>query len=447
MAYVVALAEGDGPEALKVAEASCALAMLQGEGFPLPSFSAAVEGYDALGDRLRPADGGTITFSGEKPQSVSQAHKDRWNFGRDQRQAFYERMAEEKPSRAMTDDFASMVGNPPAGLPKSLNGKFAVFFADGNGIGKMREAAIAAEGLQGLSKFSKAFKDLQKGLLRNIVGWLDEGAENRPLIFLDSQEETGDPTAALRFETLMWGGDEIVFVMPSWLALEFAARFDDWTKDWALASGPNGAKSSVTFSCGLVVAPSKTPIRQVKAVAEDLVEGLKSMPDVDEGTNRLQIEIFESLALPETDIASYRMRLFGADATFDNDQERNAVAKQLSSALAIAKRDGVETLRKRLVALKDDEQGIPRSQLYRLLRQAGEEAYRAGSEDDASLQSAYDVYLQRAGADHAPDLPQLNVMAGIGDGQQLALALNLAVIASLWDYVLADGFGRGADHG
>lgn len=429
LAYVVSLVKGSDAKALAAAESACNVQKLQGEGFPLPKFDTSAEGFDERGDRERPALPGCKIGK----DLVSAAHMARHEFGKDQRQGFYTRMSGRRPTYDFTDDFEAMMDSPPSvdgvDLPVSLQNKVAVFFADGNKLNCLRQKATENGGLDGLQKFSDKLKADQKGLLGEIVDWLEAGAENSPDAFLSKKVAAKDE---LRFETLMWGGDEVLFVMPAWLGLDFAGKFFEWTKGWKTPSGDN-----LTYSAGLVICGHKTPIRQSKEIAEKLARACKD-EQPDGKHSALQIEVFESLSLPVGDFNDYRNQLYaGADAAIRNGQLTIAgkEAGEMFAAIARIKQDG----------------DFPRSQLYRLLRLAARSEFASGKRGengelaDEALRKEYENYRQRAGEGKAPEAKDLEVIPNLANGAKAGFAMNLAMISMLWDYAAPLEAGRGEE--
>ncbi|MFZ1679650.1 MAG: hypothetical protein WAT70_01415 [Rhizobiaceae bacterium] len=438
LAYVTALVEGDDALALASAESLCNVRKLQGEGFPLPSLSPDIDAFDAF-DRARPADhrdrdGKRIRW---KRKDASQATVDRGDFGSDQRQKFYESLAGRKPAYEFTDDFEAMVKSPPKvggkPLPVSLHGKVAVFYADGNRLNKLRQAEMAA-GMGKFKEFSESLRMKQQELLGHILDWLHEGARETPDAFLYNHPIEGDQ---YRFETLLWGGDELLFVMPSWLGLDFAARFFAWTKGWMTPAGLD-----ITFSAGLVFCDHKTPIRLSKAVADEMASLCKTMQlETSTRDNQtkslLQVEAFESLSLPEGSFKGFRENLYPGGDRADERDRLLAVpgghAGTLFAGVAALKRNGA----------------LPRSQIYKLLRLATEEGFalarateRPKEKDGVAIPARsrlideYEKYRSRAGAGKAPEVSELFLLQPERDITTIipSLALNLAVIAMLWDY-------------
>lgn len=395
---VSAVENGNVAKALAVAEALNDTERYQGKGYPLPQFDKSVSGYDAAGDRTRPADKG----------NASSARLARQNFGRGQRQRFYRSYLGKEPSHEFTEDFGSMVADAPALEAVSPGSKTAVFYADGNKLGAARNAALK-NGVDSLSAFSGKLKDLQIALLGSIVQWLETGARERPKHFLSDDR--------FRFETLMWGGDEVLFVMPSWLALEFAANFFEWTQGWDVGVG-----ADVTFSAGLVIANHKTPIRQTKSLADDLAELNK---DKDKASSAIQIEIFESISVPDTDLGTYRKKLYPGIHDGDSDA--------LNAALAVPGAK-LGSLLNKIGELKQDN-GLPKSQLYALLRKGAVDSGPNRGRIEAPTETAFLEWKRRAGSGADVDWSDIKIL-----GETVAPELSLAMLAMLWDYV--DGGGN-----
>lgn len=441
MAYVVGMAEGDDQAALIRAEALCNAAAAQSAFPALPAFR---RDQTKPGERRDPRP----ALPGKK---VSAAIEDRAEFGRRQRQIFYRKFLDEGsdgPNFDFSDEFEEITQGAGrlfqrisgetetlSKLPLSLHNKMAVFFADGNAFGKHRDRAIdRAKDLSGLTKLSADLVKHQQELLKAITAWLQEHYQ--------SDEENAwfaydrrDGILRARFETLMWGGDEMLFVLPSWLAFDFAELFFSTVKDWTVDGNP------LTFSAGMVICDRKTPISQAKTVAEDLSNASKKIArDAGPyGLNTLQIEIFEGLSLPEHEVDSFRARLyFHGRAVADDEDQKQQTNMQLT-----IKGDDVRGLASRITDL---QKKLPRSQVQKLLDIGSREgvAYTrtARAEKDETeerpehkqLKDTFETYLKRAGSDSKLHPKELSVLKPI-DGKPASLAIDIAMIARLWDYV------------
>jgi hypothetical protein len=410
-------------------------------------------------DAIRPA---TVTFEHpktrlvgsnsesqkEKAELVSHSFVDRFHYGREMRQLFYTSAAihgglggattwADLGDFHFTNNFEHLIADPPSSVTSALRNKIAVFYADGNKFTQIRESSRDVAAYAG---FSTTVRTFQSNLVKEIVAWLKSGA-------LGDLKEAyalfdGDK-AGFRFETLLWGGDELTFVMPAWLGLEFVGKFREWTKGW------NASGASLTHGMGLVFCNYKTPIRSARRVANiiaDLGKDAYKKEDEDKlTTDLLQIEAFESLALPDTkeQLRAYRRKLFGLDG-FDNSD--SVVDKQIERLLTL-RGDRIRAVLGAALALKAED-GFPRSQIYRWLREAsGNPEYfkqrarplgnDASSFEHDLLDASIETYLRRAGAGikkkrtgKALAVDDLAIL-----GADAPLAHSLSYAAMLWDYV------------
>lgn len=375
-----------------------------------------------------------------KPLRVSQSVKARKAYGRLARQAFYrldialgEKLADEvlreKPEDEVlgktgvgltfTDDLQAIVerGRDPnspfseVALPLQIQNKIAVIYADGNGFGAAREE------INSTAEFSAKVRPLQRKLLARLLRRLAKGAfesKNEAFALREGQR------LGLRFETLLWGGDEMCFVMPAWLAIGFVGAF--LSEDpWQVA----GVK--LTHALGVAIADRKTPIRQLQYIAKTSADAAKEA-DL-RHCNSVTFDIFESLAPPDDDLGRARASLFGVSARESN------FANQLAF-----KGDHYLELVKHLTRITGAN-GFPRSQIYAALRAArlagGEDLL--GREAQAASDRSLLVYAQRAGRDGEIKVEELRLPGGKPPVLSAASAppsvLDLARIALLWDYV------------
>ncbi|MEM9733166.1 MAG: hypothetical protein AAF903_06730 [Pseudomonadota bacterium] len=440
MAYTASIVEitGTVEQALIRAEALNAVQAQQFARLPLPTFDPDTQKPDTLGDRKRPAHK-KVKLGQMGEHDISDAHLARRRFGSQQRQRFYRdfarQVAEEEASgpdmgEAFTHDFASLVENPPPHwfdpktgekrpLPVSVRGKTAVFYADGNRFSRLFAAAQTAQDLGELSAY---LRQQQGELLHGLLEWYRLGAQTTPHAFQFTGDD-GNPR--YRLETLLFGGDEMLFVLPAWLALGFVSEF------YRLMDGWRFGEKRLSFSGGLVIANANTPIRQTKALAEALAEENKARFEGEGAAaalesaeaNGLQIEIFESLTVPDDDLAAYRQRLYFSGAAASDEQRA-----QLSHHLTIAGRD-LPLLVERVEALLHSENSLPRSQLYRMLRDytaMGGEAVRA------DLQPSFNRWKKRAGAASPISFQQLDLLHTSAENPRTGLSLSQA--AMLYDY-------------
>ena len=318
-------------------------------------------------------------------------------------------------------DFETILDNPPEpnNLPVSLKGKFAIFYADGNKFGRLRDAAGGDPA--SLKSFSNKLQDLQVGkLMGQLLHWLTKHEHARTL---DGQ---------LAFETLLWGGDELMFVMPSWLGIEFAQKFFEWTADenWVW----NGER--MTFGAGLLFAPRKSPIKDLSAYVHDLGDCAKSCFDKGHPYGQLQIDVLESQEIPRDGPAAHRYRLLGVK---EEDQQWLTM-----HATAPDKTKGSWELS--VLRIVDDlkAQAFPRSQIYKALRSLPAQSAIFSQAADIAVKSSLEFYRAGAGSSFSGLIdglvgpkPTVDLATDLENLKQAPArcALKLYLVASLWDYV------------
>jgi CRISPR/Cas system CSM-associated protein Csm3 (group 7 of RAMP superfamily) len=239
-------------QALLVAEARNKANQLRIWSMPPVDYDGGAVDADTL-DGIRPA-----TRDDALRGRLSPSVQARRNFGRMSRNGFYRRLPEaERPAThgyRFAQDFSDIVTAPPRDAALSARAKIAVFYADGNAFGTRRTFV-------GSRKFSADLTELQDRLLSKIVGWLRKGAcKNFPAFAVGGADK-----AILRFETLIWGGDETLFVLPAWLAVDFISFYLRETAEWDVG-GP------LTHAIGVVIAHHKAPIRQLSRLAHEAAD-------------------------------------------------------------------------------------------------------------------------------------------------------------------------------
>lgn len=77
------------------------------------------------------------------------------------------------------------------------------------------------------------------------------------------------PKGNYRIETLLWGGDEIIWVAPAWKGWEVLSFFYEQSKNWKFKN------NALTHAAGLVFCHHNAPIHRVRKLAEKLAEEAK----------------------------------------------------------------------------------------------------------------------------------------------------------------------------
>ncbi|KQB14193.1 hypothetical protein AP071_15800 [Rhodobacter capsulatus] len=254
---------------------------------------------------------------------------DRRRFGIDKKQAL---IAEETDPKKLSHAaqkalaragraFAMQMGSiseqaaPPEGLKQSLQDKVCVITLDGNGFGAIQDAALAkSDTIEAQIMFDQALAGMRSELIAQVFSQvIDAGGEGVPCAEEEAvRRELKDPirdgAPVIRFELLLWGGDEIMFVVPArigWQVLESIGT---------AAARLRVLEKPVSFSVGAVFCHHDAPIVRVKALADGLCGHIKRLkPDTGGGRDGkaatlFMIEVLESFDHVGMDLAAHLAR-------------------------------------------------------------------------------------------------------------------------------------------
>src|SRR5579872_3506291 len=142
----------------------------------------------------------------ENGEPVSTSVQIRRKYGREQKQAFYQRQAN-IPCPRFVNDFSKLTGDNSRG---NLNHKMAVIHLDGNRFGEIQNVLCASP--ESLQDFDHTLRRLRSGMLLELI---QQTASKGAWTDKNKDDEAGEH----RIETLLWGGDEIIWVVPAWTGL------------------------------------------------------------------------------------------------------------------------------------------------------------------------------------------------------------------------------------
>ncbi|WP_374763740.1 Cas10/Cmr2 second palm domain-containing protein [Yunchengibacter salinarum] len=319
----------------------------------------------------------------EKADEASLSVAARRRYGQKLRQAFYEQELGRSvvPDRKFSDNFEEIAESTPKGikLPLSVQGKIAVLYLDGNKFTATREKAIRESNVPLATEkdFAENVKTAQRGLLRAVL---------KKVCALQ-------PEGVIPFETLLWGGDEYMFVFPAWMAFPVLETLADALRDEAWSEIAGGQKQPLTHAVGLAIAHYKTPIRQLTEIARHIAdEGKKALGN--QSANVIQMEIFESESATagKSAITAHRKELFKGveekDFTFllgEAGEDKQGLPSLLDLADRVHALAAGESGKDE--ASPNGGEPIARSQLYHLIRHLEQEA-QATKIDQEKLREA-----------------------------------------------------------
>ncbi len=374
-------------------------------------------------DRRRPVDqephrmGGGLRY-------VSASVWARWNYGRNLRQEFYRDILgaaefDRAPFR-VTNSLQDLVRDPPH-VPAALNSKVALIHLDGNRFTEIRELTIFGSKVPRGEKeprhraFAEHVRRLRRDLLVRIVEWLRADPHNS---FLDEENLEG-PVERLRFETLLWGGDEALFVVPAWAAMNLLPVIAEALSDpeWTWQGLP------LTHAVGVVIGNVKTPIAVLRDLAEDLGREAKDKVLKDcalkDLATAVSIHVSESVEPPQADLADFRRYLYGTD---------------LPRAFTLIAPVEVQQMLGLLRHFRDEKRGLPRSQLFGLIREFRDKGLlHAGNAPE--VKDFLNVRVAEAFKRGGCEVPLSSLCAKALGYSEEAPLLPLIRLAELWDYV------------
>lgn len=212
------------------------------------------------------------------------------------------------------DDFADRKLN----LPMQLANKIALIYLDGNKFGKLFEACKKQDEIAALSQQLQGF---QSEMMAEILSWIMERGldprENDMIAPTRYLEERGKSVPErVRFETLLWGGDEMMFAVPAWRAWELMGVIEAALKKFMMTTKRDGITRSRLLSHGisLVFANVKTPIESLKSMAYQLADEAKINSSTAESSSEMpfawQVGVSEGMDISGSDILGSRGKSF-----------------------------------------------------------------------------------------------------------------------------------------
>lgn len=212
---------------------------------------------------------------------MSKSVKARREYSKDQkRRDFYtERITDDTELLEFTSDFNELSSDKKQ--HELLHHKMAVIYIDGNKFGNFQSKYCKAENT--LERFDISVREGQNSILNCIIkSALD-----------DTTGCWNTDSGKIRLETLLWGGDEIIWVVPAWLGLTVLDTFYKQadkhitfvenrpvklTKKQKRRAKKNATPKTTAIThhlkhaAGLVFCNYKAPIHRVINLAKDLAE-------------------------------------------------------------------------------------------------------------------------------------------------------------------------------
>jgi len=253
--------------------ALCRWQQYQKPSFVLPEASKVNE--QCFLDRVRP--GTEDEKVGTENKKVSIAVHARRTKGKELRKNLYKSLLGDSfinpitgTEVKFTDELKELSESKEAGI---LDGKIAFIHIDGNRFGRIRDEICLDE---------DKYRDLQAKIQEK----LRKATLSKIINYAISEKSFQTDENKIRFETLLWGGDEIDWIVPAWQGLQVLQMFFEITNDAEF----EGIK--LTHAAGVVFCHHDPPILQIRRYANQLCEiAKKDIPKngarIDNSCNRI----------------------------------------------------------------------------------------------------------------------------------------------------------------
>lgn len=214
-----------------------------------PSFSfqppaAAVCSYD----KVSPAPGKDLTTP-HKNRFQSLSVKHRRNYGKSQkRQSFYHKKTQITDSLQFTNDLDELSNAPAQGI---LHNKIALIYIDGNNFGNIQKNSKTDTAQR---KFDQNTRRGRETLLHNFIESIKD----------DLNWKNNE---AIRLETLLWGGDEIIWVVPAWQGIRTLEFFYQQAKTLI-----KNNEEELYHAASIIFAHHNAPIHAITELAKNLAD-------------------------------------------------------------------------------------------------------------------------------------------------------------------------------
>jgi len=273
-------------ESIEHLTAECRRQQYKTLSFVLPKASNAIN--ECMMNGVRPADASIERKRGatKVDLAVSAAVQVRFKNGRRLRNKLYRKLLGNtyQTNAEFTSDLEMLAGKTDGGATED---KIALIHLDGNSFGKIKDTCATLNDL-------KAFNDV-------IQNNIQEAALQRLLSFATQQENEGFRTKKdnkVRIETLMWGGDEIEWIVPA------SQLWDTLQIFFEVASSMQFKGTALTYSAGVVVCRHTVPILQIRRYAEEMC-GIAKAYSKDAPSNQFALLNMSSFDAIHRDVGTF----------------------------------------------------------------------------------------------------------------------------------------------
>ena len=216
-------------------------------------------------DNINPAlQGDTVKRKQGKVSALVSAFTNiRHNYGRKEKKEFINR--EIGKNYEYTWNLQTLSHTPDF---SHCNDKIAVLYFDGNSFGKIQKNCVSKKELK---RFDNEIQSKRRDFLRQLA---EDANRDKDFCTVDHQQGQRIENA-IRLEVLLWGGDEIMLVVPAWKGMEVLQEFYRTSRDWKFIDD-KGKTHPLTHAGGLVFCHHKTPLDRIRTLAEEMANHIKA---------------------------------------------------------------------------------------------------------------------------------------------------------------------------
>ncbi|WP_155237931.1 hypothetical protein [Teredinibacter turnerae] len=241
----------------------------------------------------------------------------------------------------------------------NLNHKLAVIYFDGNGFSKIQNDTVKSDADQ--IEFDALMQNSRSLFMYELVSLYEKAGRGNERYFYHQKANNNDGEEyQARFETLLWGGDEMILVVPAWLGLDVLHFFYQCSADWAFRGKP------LYHAGGIVFCHYKTPIFHIVDLARNLADNVKAHPQ-GRSNNYYDYMVLESVDYPTTSLSSFFTKTYGDHTARTRVflPSLNSSASRQEGAEGVDEASSWTSLQSRLRSTLPE---LPRSQFYALVK-------------------------------------------------------------------------------
>lgn len=258
----------------------------------------------------------------------------------------------------VTHSFHALANNADMG---NLHNKIAVIYCDGNGFSKIQNALVKSDRDQ--TEFDGLMQNYRSQFMYQLVSWYENAGHTSERFFYPNRDEgTDNIEYQARLETLLWGGDEMILVVPAWLGLDVLHLFYAVSADWNFRGTP------LYHAGGIVFCHFKTPIFHIVDLARNLADNIKEHPN-GRSNNYFDYVVLESVDYPTASLTDFFSQTYGRYAVQTRLFLPTFSCGQASQEHEVEYAEGNAILWANVKnSLKNMLPDLPRSQFYALIK-------------------------------------------------------------------------------